>query len=303
MRAFALLSVAALAACSETQAPLSDDPVTALRVVETLSHDDMQGREAGTPGAAMARDYILSELAKIECLDVITQPFAFGIKDQQGYNIVASHTPKDGQGPLLIVSAHYDHVGVREDGEIFNGADDNASGVGAVITMAERACDMPRKNDVRYVFYDAEEKGLTGARRYVKAENNFEERPVFNLNLDMVSQNVEGEIYASGTRQHPEVKTVLETVPTPEGVTLRFGYDDPTDPPNDWTMMSDQAAFLENDLPFLYLGVEDHAHYHKVSDEYDVLPKATYLKFVDFIADVELALDAELKQIASAAPE
>ena len=288
--------ITGLVACSEDAPEMTDDP-TAIRALRTLSSDEMQGRLAGTEGAAKARDYILSELARMPCLEVDVQPFEFGVKGEEGFNIVADYDDIDA-GPLLVVTAHYDHLGPGPTGEIFNGADDNASGVGAVLKLAEDACETERVHDVRFVFYDAEEQGLAGARRYVEAADGFDGRAVFNLNLDMVSQDDGGEIFASGTRGEPALRDLLDGVAKPDGVTLRYGYDNPADPPNDWTNQSDHAAFKGAGLPFLYLGVEDHPHYHAVTDEFESIPLEDYLNFITLISNIEMALDANLADLA-----
>ena len=277
-------------------AVVADD--IAVKVMRALSDDEMAGRAAGTHGALMGHIYITGMLANYTHVAKRTERFqAIGVSGESR-NIVASldADPTD-TGPRLIVTAHYDHLGTR-DGEIYNGADDNASGVGAVFALIEHFGANPPEHDIDFVFLDAEERGLQGAIAHVQAIGYAEDRPAFNLNLDMVSQNAEGVLYASGTRHYPEVREVVEALPPVAGVSLRFGHDDPAEGINDWTFQSDHAAFHRAGIPYLYLGVEDHPHYHKPTDEFATIPLEAYSRFVEQIVVIAEALDARLDELA-----
>ena len=145
----------------------------ALDDIRTLSADDMQGRAPGTPGSEKARAYILSRFAQIGLTPVgerFEQPFSFTKRDgstAQGVNLVA-RIKGTGGGKAMVISAHYDHLGVR-GGEIYNGADDNASGVAGLLAVAEAFKAKPPKHDVIFAVVDAEESGLRGARAFAAA--------------------------------------------------------------------------------------------------------------------------------------
>ena len=288
---------ALLVACGEPAVEATDlSPAgqAAYDVMVELSHDDMLGREAGTDGARLAREYLVERLSRIDTATVTEEEFTFAEDDGAATNLVVDF-PGDEAGPLLVVTAHYDHLG-QGTGDVFNGADDNASGVGAAIAIAEHFVAHPPENDVRIVLLDAEERGLAGARHHVPNQDMYTERPVLNLNLDMVAQSPNGEIFASGTSHNPGIRPLLESLDTP-GVTIRFGHDTPDLGPNDWTYMSDHAAFHEAGHPYVYFGVEDHPHYHKPSDELETIAPKQYGAFVDALVAVAETLDANLTEL------
>ncbi|MEQ9121705.1 MAG: M28 family peptidase, partial [Alphaproteobacteria bacterium] len=72
-----------------------------------------------------------------------------------------------GSGPVIIVTAHYDHLGIR-NGEIYNGADDNASGAAALTALAEYFVSQPPKHDILFVALDAEDVGFLRARALIR---------------------------------------------------------------------------------------------------------------------------------------
>ncbi|MCR6719533.1 MAG: M28 family peptidase [Chitinophagaceae bacterium] len=81
-----------------------------------------------------------------------------------------------------------------------------------------------------------------------------------------------------GTRHHPELAEVVKTVQEKTTVKLPMGHDGGTGKPSDdWTNQSDHYAFHKAGIPFLYLGVEDHADYHKTTDTFDKFDQGWYL--------------------------
>ena len=297
MRYALTLAALSLVACGDVQrntSELSPAGQSAYEVMAKLSDDAMLGRQAGTEGAELAKTYLLDRLTMIEGAIVSEEAFTFGEENRSATNIIADFDANEA-GPLLVVTAHYDHLG-RGTGDIYNGADDNASGVGAAISIAEHFVQNPPSNDVRIVLLDAEERGLAGARHHVDADATYTQRPVLNLNLDMVSQNADGEIFASGTSHNPKIRPLIEALNTPD-VTIRFGHDTPDLGPNDWTLMSDHAAFHEASHPYVYFGVEDHANYHKPSDELETISPKQYAAFVDALVQVAETLDNNLTQL------
>ncbi len=299
------LSVASLATCSGPVAPDAQMD-TAMRVFETLTADDMQGRATGTAGGDKAREYLKDEIKQLGVFDATTgQVFAFTPRaregetatELEGTNLIGLFDTDDGDtGPLLVVTAHYDHLGTRDDGEIYNGADDNASGSAALFAIAQSFKDTPPKHDIMIAWLDAEERGLQGARALV-ADNYFNGRPVFNLNLDMVSQN-ESEIYYSGTYHYPEAKPLIEKAAKGTGLTLLFGNDRPEDGQNDWTNQSDHAPFHAVGIPYGYFGVADHPHYHRTTDEFETIPQGFYKKSVQTLINAAHILDENLEDVA-----
>jgi Zn-dependent M28 family amino/carboxypeptidase len=273
--------------------------------VRILSADDMQGRAPGTPGSEKARAYILSRFAQVGLSpigDKFEQPFTYAKRDGstvQGTNLVARIKGTKG-GAAMVVSAHYDHLGVR-DGQTYNGADDNASGVAGLLAVAEAFKAKPPKHDVILAVVDAEEGGLRGAKAFVAAPPVPLASIALNVNFDMLSKNAKNELYVSGTAPFPYLKPILVKVATTAPVTLKLGHDTDADgKDNNWTNQSDHYAFAEKGVPWVYFGVEDHPEYHKPTDDFATVPQDFFKRSVATVVQASLALERELDDIAKA---
>lgn len=277
----------------------------ALDDVRILSADDMQGRAPGTPGSEKARAYILSRFNQIGLAPIgerFEQPFSFAKRDGttvQGVNLVARIKGTQG-GKALVVSAHYDHLGVR-DGQIYNGADDNASGVAGLLAVAEAFKASPPKHDVIFAVVDAEEGGLRGARAFAAAPPVPLETIALNVNFDMLSKNAKNELYVAGASPFPYLKPILVKVAMTAPVTLKLGHDTDADgKENNWSNQSDHYAFGEKGVPWVYFGVEDHPEYHKPTDDFATVPQDFFKRSVATVVQASLALERELEPVAKA---
>jgi Zn-dependent M28 family amino/carboxypeptidase len=208
-----------------------------------------------------------------------------------------------GSNRALIVMAHYDHVGIR-DGQIFNGADDNASGVAALLQIATSMKRQAPLHDVIFAIVDAEEGGLRGARTLV-ADPAFKpllDRTVLAVNFDMLSRSEKNELYVAGAYHFPWLKPRLDAVAAAApGIRLLQGHDAPEPKPQDWTMQSDHGAFHAAGRPWVYFGVEDHPDYHRPTDDFAAIPQDFFARSA---ATVELAVrtfDRELEAMAAEA--
>ena len=145
-----------------------------------------------------------------------------------------------------------------------------------------------------FVALDAEEMGLRGAKALVDNFPRPLEQILLNVNMDMLSRSEAKEVYASGTYYYPQFKAILEKSPTVGTASLRFGHDIPGTGSEDWTRSSDHGAFFDEKVPHIYFGVEDHADYHKPSDEFARIHPTFYVDTVNLILKALLALDREL---------
>ncbi len=264
-----------------------------MRDLSVLAHDSMAGRLVGSEGARAARGWIVQRLRDME-VAVDSQVFEVerSGEPRRGVNVYALLPGADPEaGVPFVISAHYDHVGVR-DGRIYNGADDNASGAAALLAFADALTARPLRRPVVLAFFDAEEGGLSGARAFVEsAGERIEQEVALNLNLDMVSRSDE-ELWVAGTYQNPAFRPVVEAVDAAEGVTLRFGHDGPEWTGSDnWSGASDHAPFDRAGVPFLYFGVEDHPDYHRPTDDVERVNPDWFRASVETILRVTRALD------------
>src|SRR5690606_30247073 len=181
------------------------------------------------------------------------------------------------------ITAHYDHLGTTEDGLIFNGADDNASGTAALLAIAEYFSRHKPKASMIFAALDAEEMGLQGARALVRDFPFPLEDVLVTINLDMISRSEGNEWYAARALHYPQLKSAVDRASKSSKVRLIFGHDEPGTGSDDWTTASDHAAFHEKGIPFVYFGVEDHPDYHKPSDIFHHIDQDFYYEAVRLI--------------------
>lgn len=287
-------------AAVEAPAPAVDH-AQLLEDLRILSADDMQGRDTGSEGGARARDYIV---ARLEALGVQAPPMGrlqpwemqgrspTGPRTWNGTNIIGLIRGTRVTDRYIVLTAHYDHVGVHE-GQIYNGADDNASGVATVLEIARRLKAEAPEHSVLLVFFDGEERGLLGARHFVEAPPVPLTSIALNLNLDMISRpETDGKLWAVGTYQHPNLRPLLEGIAPNGDVSLAFGKDTPQDEGNDnWVNASDHAPFHGAGLPFIYLGVNYHPDYHRPSDDFEKVIPAMFGSAAELSYSAFRALD------------
>ena len=218
----------------------------------------------------------------------------------QGVNVVGriDGTARNHARHVLVVTAHYDHLGIVK-GQIYNGADDNASGVATLLAAAEGFAADPPKHDVIFAALDAEEGGSRGARVLVSDPPVPLANVALNVNLDMISRSDKNELYAAGAAHFPFMKRRLETIAKTAPVTLKLGHDTPAwGESQDWTVESDHVAFNEKGIPWVYFGVEDHPDYHQPTDDFDNIPVDFFRRSAATVVQAVRAFDDDLDQIA-----
>lgn len=270
-----------------------------LKDIEVLSSKEMEGRRTLEPGGIKARKYIQD---RFKALGLATQYkdylqfFDFtdrrsGKRYERAANVIGfvagSKTDK-----LIVVTAHYDHIG--KDGEnIFHGADDNASGVAALLAFAEYFSINRPQHSMLFAAVDAEELGIQGAGAFVEDFPFPLSQVVLNINMDMISRNTDGEMWAVGTYHYPHLKPIIQRVAEGRQPKVMFGHDVPGQK-GDWSLSSDHAPFHRNKIPFIYFGVDDHQDYHKTTDTFDRIQPDFFINAAGLILDVLNAFDAEL---------
>ena len=273
-----------------------------LEDVRALSSDAMEGRKFGTPGGARARAYVARRFAEAGLKPFFGATFeqpvseVAGGKTTNGGNVVGVVRGKSNPERFIVITAHYDHLGVK-DGKIYNGADDNASGVAALLQMAAHFSRQQPDHSIIFAALDAEEGPGAGARALVKSLLDAKQNIVLDINLDMVSHSERGELYASGLYHYPFLKPYLERVAARAPVKLLLGHDRPEQGQDDWTKQSDHYAFHRAGVPFIYFGVEDHKNYHQPTDDFETITPEFFVHAAETILDVARTLDADLTNI------
>ncbi|MCH7524373.1 MAG: M28 family peptidase [Bacteroidetes bacterium] len=277
---------------SENQAYFDEDQL--LQHIKILSSDEFEGRRTGTRGSTKAREYIINQFQKLKVFPLgktFEQDFTFtsGGKMYNGVNVLGFVKGTDFPYKYIVISAHYDHEGIQ-NGEIYNGADDDASGVSALFAFAEYFKNNPPKHSVILAAFDSEELGLKGSKYFV----NNSIVPLYyiqvNLNMDMISRSDKNELFAVGTCYNATLKNLILNFNQSEKLSLLTGHDG-KDGKENWTNSSDHGSFHKKKIPFLYFGVEDHKDYHRPTDDYENIHPEFFIEAVNVIISVFRKLD------------
>jgi hypothetical protein len=234
--------------------------------VDVLADDTFEGREAGTRGNRAAGIYIVEKLKALG----IPPGGPKGSYYQQGNrsnNILALVSGSDLKDEVILIGAHYDHVGYGSQsnsygpvGFIHNGADDNASGVSALLETAAAVSRLPQKprRSILFAFWDGEEKGLLGSEYWVNHPTVPLDKVRLAINVDMVGRLRKQGLEVYGVRTLPGLRrTVSEQ--NGDKILLDFNWDMSGD--------SDHYSFFSRGVPALMLHTGLHDDYHRPSDD------------------------------------
>jgi Zn-dependent M28 family amino/carboxypeptidase len=272
------------------------DAVQLLKDIEYLSSDALEGRSADRPAMENARNYVEKRFKESGLKQIgssFQQEFEITLRSGgtlAGVNFIGKVEGKKNSDRYIVITAHYDHVGIQ-NGQIYNGADDNASGTAALFAIAKYFSKKRPDHSLIFVAFDAEEKGLQGARYFVANLPVAKESIKLNVNIDMLSRSDKGELYAAGTYHYPQFKAALEAAQKKAKVKLLLGHDTPGSGRNDWTFQSDHGAYHREKIPFIYFGVEDHKDYHRPTDDFENIQPEFYLKAVETVIEAVRTID------------
>jgi Zn-dependent M28 family amino/carboxypeptidase len=301
-----LLRLLALTGTCLTVAAADPAPNQLYEDVRILAADDMAGRLVGTAGSASARTYLSERLRAIGVEPVLAgfeQPFEAEHKGEvlKGTNLIGRIRGSGTSDRVLLIGAHYDHFGVR-DGKVLNGADDNASGVAVLLSIAEHFARERPVHDIVFALWDAEEQGFYGSTAFVKAPPVTLSRIAMNLNLDMMSRNDRNELWLAGAYHSPFLRARFEAIVAQAPVSLKLGHDGPPwKDTDDWTGGSDHFVFHQQGIPFAYFGVEDYPDYHKPTDDFAAIPKGFFARSAATALLAAQLFDRDLDAIATEA--
>ncbi|MES2316401.1 MAG: M20/M25/M40 family metallo-hydrolase [Pseudomonadota bacterium] len=324
--AFAYIFVAGKLEAARISTPLEGAAVAAgpsvgtallMEDLRALSSPALKGRRTGSEGSKLAQAYIAKRFGELGLQPYgagYAMPFSFTHTSIRGLvgvgksfktkypaavNLVGYIKGSKEPGRIMVVSAHYDHLGER-DGVIYPGADDNASGVAAMLALAGHFKAHPPQHTIVFAAFDAEELGLRGAEAFIKALPFPREQLAMNLNLDMVSRNDNNEIWVAGVFHNAALKELVAAAAKRSAIKVKMGHDKPflfAGTVEDWTSSSDHGPFHDVGVPFLYFGVEDHADYHEPSDVFEKVNPVFYSQVTSLLIDVAVTSDQKLDMI------
>ena len=267
------------------------------------SSDYFEGRDTGEKGQKIAVDFLRNYYQKQDIDAAINtenyfQKMILNIrgKDVKTENVVAIIPGAEIPEEYIVISAHLDHVGVK-NGQIYNGADDDGSGNVAMLEIAEAFQIAVNENNrpkrsIIFLHVTGEEKGLLGSRYYTENPLYPLENTVANLNIDMIGRldpkrvnKDPNYIYLIGSdKLSNELHEVSERINrTYTNLILDYTFNADNDP-NRFYYRSDHYNFAKNNIPVIFYFNGTHEDYHQPTDtadkiNYDILQKRTKLIF------------------------
>ena len=260
-----------------------------VRDVTWLASDEMQGRHYRSIEARKAASYIANAFDEAGLTPLPSETSMFLPTDdlRDSPNVAAIY--KGTSDTFVCITAHYDHLKPKRTGEdrIYNGADDNASGVAALISIAHALSKVttPLESSIVLIAFTGEEAGFVGSNHFASNSPIALHKIRGLINLDMISRGKPNTIFLEGAPDAPRINMAINRANVRIGLTIiRNAHPD-------WLDRSDQAPFLEKNVPAVFFSVEDHEDYHKVTDHADkILPElATKTTQLVFLTAIDLA--------------
>lgn len=313
----AFLSVAFIS-CNSAQTATASKTMSRTDYANTITPDDlkellyvfasdqMQGRMTGSEGQKMAAEF-LTDFYKSQDIPggmedgSFLQPipasyFKRRKEPKPSENVLAFIRGSEKPDEVIVISAHYDHVGMDQDGNVFNGADDDGSGTVSLLEIAQAFQTAVKngngpKRSILFLHVTGEEIGLYGSRYYTENPIYPLANTVCNLNSDMVGRidpdkaDSPNYIYLIGSdKLSQELHELSEDVNKQYiNLELDYTYNDENDP-NRFYYRSDHYNFAKHNIPIIFYFNGVHEDYHKITDtpdkiEYELMAKRAQLIF------------------------
>ena len=312
MSGLALIAIVASPLAAQTcpdAAILTRGVTEPLATVRYLADDALQGRLAGSAGERCAAEYIAARFRALGLEPGGTAgtffqdvPLASAINPHatggSGRNVMALLRGGDpiARAEIIIIGAHYDHLGhgsfgsmAPGDSAIHNGADDNASGVAAMLRAAALLSQGQRPaRSVLFMAFTGEESGLLGSAHFTRSPTVDLSKARAMINMDMVGRLGGAPLIVNGVGTATQWRGVIE--PAAARIPLQLAMKD-----EGWGP-SDQTSFYAADIPVLHLFTNTHGDYHKPTDDWQRIDAAGLEKVSQLVAAVTRSV------AASAAP-
>ncbi|MCW4452355.1 M20/M25/M40 family metallo-hydrolase [Kaistella sp. BT6-1-3] len=252
------------------------------KTVSYLASDELKGRLTGSEGEKKASEFISKEFKSLKLKPrngkSYFQDFTYDLKlnpheessavQINSRNVIGYLDNKASK--TIIIGAHYDHLGLNEhhnstlmnsNGQIHNGADDNASGVSAVLELARMFSQNKTKEKANYVFalFSGEEDGLMGSKKIAEEVKDHYPNVISMINLDMIGRlNKDKDLTVGGVGTSPVFGEMIKKY-KPAGFNLAID--------SAGVGPSDHTSFYLKDIPVLFLFTGTHSDYHKPTDD------------------------------------
>ncbi|WP_166967165.1 M20/M25/M40 family metallo-hydrolase [Yeosuana marina] len=305
---YILLAIGLFISCKKekpVEVTMKDDVVL-------LASDSLHGRQTGTSYEILAADYIANRFKNLglepKGVKGYFQEFSFKDKSDPHGNVnyvsksedstttgtnVIAYLNNNAEN-TVVIGAHYDHLGMGIEGSLYrgdtpqihNGADDNASGVAAMLHLAKQLKTINTNNNYLFIAFSGEEMGLLGSNYFVKNPTIDLKKVDYMLNMDMVGRlNDEKAIAVHGVGTSPIFKQVLFSN---KGDFKIAEHESGVGP-------SDHTSFYLMDIPVLHFFTGQHEDYHKPSDDADKLNYEGMEEITQFILSIITELNDDGK--------
>ena len=252
--------------------------------ISYLASEELEGREAGTANEAKVANYIADHFRDFGLepagdgqtyfqefminTSLLVNPHSADTSGEKrlSKNVAGLLRGTGNFDEVIIIGAHYDHLGYGEFGSLYqgdesrihNGADDNASGTAGLLELAHYFSKNRPKTDILFLTFSGEEMGLLGSAHYVEEPTIDLENALVMINMDMIGRMSENKliIFGNGTAtKWEEINTVANT----DSLKL--------DLVEDGTGSSDHTSFYYKNIPVLHYFTGTHSDYHRPSDD------------------------------------
>ncbi|MBD81202.1 MAG: peptidase M28 [Crocinitomicaceae bacterium] len=305
--------------------------------VKVLSNNKMEGRETGTNGEKLAAEYIAKRMKEMRLkpygiggyfqeftFTPRTNPHAHGPdstkKPITGKNVIGYWD--NGAEHTIVIGAHYDHLGYGGEGslhpnknEIHNGADDNASGIAGLLSLARTLPGMIQYKNNNYLFiaFSGEEKGLWGSKSFIKNPTIPLSKINYMINMDMIGRLDSNKLAINGVGTSTLWPIALDMTMNricvnPNALTTsesdnRIGFDEITTQNDRWNLVlgksgigpSDHTSFYLEGIPVLHFFTGQHSDYHKPGDDFEKVNMEGIVAIRNFIISIIGKLDKKGK--------
>lgn len=292
-----------------------------LNHLQILASDEFAGRQYRSVESKLAKDYIAQKLTSFGVAPYqdsyfhhfnsaqetvkITDANKNALVEQLGTNIIGFIQGTGKTNKVIVLSAHFDHVGTKGN-KIYNGADDNASGTATLLELGRAIANAPLQHNVVLLFTDGEESNLLGAKAFAKDNAQLLDKTILNVNLDMLAG-------ANTTQRLRFIERKLHAVLTVKGrvqfeqlnehakLPVRKGFKQANmrgannASARQWLFASDHGVFYRHNIAFIYFGVGTHKNYHTENDNYANVNKPFFVKASDHIYQLIYVLDQNMQ--------
>jgi len=310
MRYLYFIAFILFVSCSKTNYPQNSD-ISAIKTdIEFLASDAMEGRKIGSRGEQMAAKFISERFTRLGLksypenpsyiqkftVSKSAHPHAFpseeGASEIQGKNVVGYID--NGARMNIVLGGHYDHLGMGEFGslhmgkpEVHNGADDNASGIAALLKLAKDLKGASKEYNYIFIAFSGEEMGLWGSNYWVKNPNVAMNSIAFMINMDMVGRlNNERQLLINGTGTSPHFDAVVDKANTYNFKLVKSASG---------MGPSDYSSFYNKDVPVLSFFTGQHEDYHKPTDDVDKINFKGVNDIAEYIETIVHTINADGK--------